>query len=145
LLVMSGIGLQQYLHRRSEHSSVPIASSQITKADLNLFDVGTFRGGDQSANDSDAISLPAAVVRLSVTLPRFSEAGQYTVFVSKDRSAADAIAKDSSMAVRAGDKVALNVTLDLRKQKPGRYLLATVRGTDNAPYYYSIQILSGAR
>src|ERR1700744_5737927 len=41
LLVMSGIGLQQYPHRRSDRPSVPIASSQTATADVDLFDVGT--------------------------------------------------------------------------------------------------------
>jgi hypothetical protein len=87
------------------------------------------------------VSLPAAIVRLSVVLPRFSEVGSYNVNVSQDKTGSQIIATGAGNAVeRDGGKVLVNVTLDLRAAKPGAYFLATVRGTDNGTYYYPLKI-----
>jgi hypothetical protein len=87
------------------------------------------------------VSLPAAIVHLSVVLPRFSEAGSYNVNVSTDKTGNHIIATGAGNAVeRNGGKVSVNVTLDLRDAKPGAYFLATVRGTDNGTYYYPLKI-----
>jgi hypothetical protein len=85
--------------------------------------------------------LPAAIVHLSVVLPRFSEAGSYRVNVSTDKTGSQIVASGTGNAFEGdGDKVSLNVTLDLRGAKPGAYFLATVRGTDNGTYYYPLKI-----
>jgi hypothetical protein len=113
-------------------------------ANVDLFNAGTVRGEDDDTNALKQVSLPAAIVQLSVTLPRFSDAGRYEVLVSRDKSGAEVVAKGSGDAVASTGKVIVGVTLDLRAAKPGAYYLATVRGSDNGMYYYPVQIAHGA-
>ena len=113
-------------------------------ANVDLFNAGTVRGEDDDANALKQVSLPAAIVQLSVTLPRFSESGRYEVLVSRDKSGNEVVAKGSGDAVANAGKVIVGVTLDLRAAKPGAYFLATVRGSDNGMYYYPVQISHGA-
>jgi hypothetical protein len=41
----------------------------------------------KTVDELQSVMLPAALVHLAVTLPRFSDAGQYEVLVSKDKTA----------------------------------------------------------
>ena len=134
-----------YLAFRHYHSANPpaaqVASSQPVDAKVDLFNSGTLRGADDDTTPLQEVSLPAAIVHLSVVLPRFSEAGSYRVNVSTDKTGSQIVASGTGNAVEGdGDKVSLNVTLDLRGAKPGAYFLATVRGTDNGTYYYPLKI-----
>ncbi len=146
LIVASGVGTWEYLHSRaSGHlAAVQMASTQPVNANVDLFNAGTVRGEDDDANALKQVSLPAAIVQLSVTLPRFSEAGRYEVLVSRDKSGNEVVAKGSGDAVANAGKVIVGVTLDLRAAKSGAYFLATVRGSDNGMYYYPVQIAHGA-
>jgi hypothetical protein len=53
------------------------AGRGLSEATLDLYRkrAGTVRGADDGTSPLQEVSLPAAVVRLSVTLPRFSQAG----------------------------------------------------------------------
>ena len=142
LILMCGAG---YLAFRNYHSAnapgAQIASSQPVNAAVDLFNSGTLRGADDDTTPLQEVSLPAAIVHLSVVLPRFSEAGSYRVNVSTDKTSSQIVASGTGNAVEGdGDKVSLNVTLDLRGARPGAYFLATVRGTDNGTYYYPLKI-----
>ena len=121
-----------------------MASTKPVNANVDLFNAGTVRGEDDGTNALKQVSLPAAIVQLSVTLPRFSESGRYEVLVSRDKSGNEVVAKGSGDAVANAGKVIVGVTLDLRAAKPGAYFLATVRGSDNGMYYYPVQIAHGA-
>src|SRR5438067_546171 len=100
LIVASGIGIWEYQHAPSGHlAAVQMASTQPVNANVDLFNAGTVRGEDDNTNALTEVSLPAAIVQLSVTLPRFSEAGRYQVLVSKDKSGNDIVAKGSGDAV----------------------------------------------
>jgi hypothetical protein len=139
------MGLWEYLHARAGHlAAVQMASTQPVKANVDLFNAGTVRGEDDGINALKQVSLPAAIVQLSVTLPRFSEAGRYEVLVSRDKSGNEVVAKGSGDSVVNAGKVIVGATLDLRAAKPGAYFLATVRGSDNGMYYYPVQIAHGA-
>ena len=145
LIFASGVGLWEYLHARAGHlAAVQMASTQPVKANVDLFNAGTVRGEDDGINALKQVSLPPAIVQLSVTLPRFSEAGGYEVLVSRDKSGNEVVAKGSGEAVVNAGKVIVGATLDLRAAKPGAYFLATVRGSDNGVYYYPVQIEYGA-
>jgi hypothetical protein len=145
LIVASGVGLWEDLHARAGHlAAVQMAPTQPLKANVDLFNAGTVRGEDDGINALKQVSLPAAIVQLSVTLPRFSEAGGYEVLVSRDKSGNEVVAKGSGDAVVNAGKVIVGATLDLRAAKPGAYFLATVRGSDNGVYYYPVQIEHGA-
>ncbi len=145
LIVASGVGGWEYLRSPSgQGPAVQMASTQPMSANVDLFNAGTVRGEDDDANALKQVSLPAAIVQLSVTLPRFSESGRYEVLVSRDKLGDEIVAKGAGDAVSHAGKVTVGVTLDLRAAKPGAYFLATVRGSDNGMYYYPLQITHGA-
>ena len=145
LIFASGVGAWEYLHAPSGHlAAIQMVSPQPMTANVDLFNAGTVRGEDDDINVLKQVSLPAAIVQLSVTLPRFSEAGRYEVLVARDKSGNEVVAKGSGDAIANAGKVIVGVTLDLRAAKSGAYFLATVRGSDNGMYYYPVQIAHGA-
>jgi hypothetical protein len=127
---------------RPPSASLLQTASKMVAANVDLFDAPTLRGigGEDGAAPLQAVSLPAAIVHLSITLPRFSESGEYVIAVSKDRAGQQLIAKGSGNAIDNDGKVGVNVTLDLRKATAGAYFLATVRGSDNGTYYYPLKV-----
>jgi hypothetical protein len=120
---------------------VQTASSPVN-ANVDLFNAPTLRGGGEGDDSAllQEVSLPAAIVHLSITLPRFSQSGEYVVAVYRDRAGQQIVAKGSGNAIDNGGKVGVDVTLDLRNAKPGAYFLATVRGSDNGTYYYPLKV-----
>jgi predicted outer membrane lipoprotein len=146
LIVVTGLALREYVHaRRGQSAAIQMTAAQPAAADVDLFNFGTVRGENYGINPLKQVSLPATIVQLSVTLPRFSEAGKYAVLVSRDKSGKQIVAEGSGNAVANDGKVTLGVTLNLRSAKPGAYFLATIRGSDNGMYYYPVQISPGAR
>ena len=146
LIVASGFVLRTLLQKRSGlQEGAQTSSLHSAKARVDLFNSGTVRGASGEMNTLSRVSLPAAVVELSVVLPRFSEPGRYEILVSESHSGRGVIAQGSGDAIVGEGKVALNVTLDLRSAKPGPYFLATLRGSDNGVYYYPVQISPGAK
>ena len=141
LIVASG-AIWEYQHQRAERDTVvQVATTSVpVDAQVDLFNAGTFRGGDDGTNELQQVSLPAAIVHLSVTLPRFSETGPYEVLVSRDKAGSQVVAKGSGDAEENEGKVRVKLTLDLRTVKAGEYFLATVRGADNGMYYYPLRI-----
>jgi hypothetical protein len=145
LIIASGIGIREYQHSRAAQiATVEMTATKAVNANVDLFNAGTVRGEDDGANALKQVSLPVAIVQLSVTLPRFSESGHYEVLVSRDKLGDEVVAKGSGDAVANAGKVTVDVTLDLRAAKPGPYFLATIRGSDNGMYYYPVQITHGA-
>jgi hypothetical protein len=142
LIVMCSGGYVAFRHYHAmDARSIQVASAQPVSSTVDLFNSGTLRGADDDTTPLQEVSLPAAIVHLSVVLPRFSEAGSYKVNVSTDKIGSQIVASGTGNAVEGdGDKVSLNVTLDLRGARPGAYFLATVRGTDNGTYYYPLKI-----
>jgi hypothetical protein len=142
LIVMCSGGYVAFrLYHSAVAPSVQVASAQPVNATVDLFNSGTLRGADDDIASLQEVSLPAAIVHLSVVLPRFSEVGSYNVNVSKDKTGSQIVATGAGNAVEGdGEKVSVKVTLDLRAAKPGAYFLATVRGTDNGTYYYPLKI-----
>ena len=88
LILVCGLGEWAYLHRRPpQNRSALVAVSNIPRdAQVDLFNSGTLRGAGDETNELQEVSLPAAIVHLSVVLPRFSEAGRYKVDVSTDKT-----------------------------------------------------------
>jgi hypothetical protein len=87
-----------------------------------------------------SVILPAAVVHLDLTLPRFSDPGPYQVLVSKDKAASQIVAKGTATTRDTNGRQTLELTLDLRSAQTGAYFLATVRGEDNGTYYYPLTV-----
>ncbi len=142
LLVLVGGTVAYRVNHEHARQPVEVASSTPQNAAVDLFEATTSRGAgpEDDASPLQQVMLPAAVVRLSVTLPRFSQSGEYRILVSTDRAGTQVVAKGSGVAQDTAGKVNVNVTLDLRSAKPGAYFLATVRGSDNGTYYYPLQV-----
>jgi hypothetical protein len=110
---------------------------------IDLSNAGTLRGlPSNSAEPSplQSVSLPAALVKVTIVLPRYSRPGQYTVAVTRDQSVNDPLAHGSAEATGNEDREEVSVDLDLRKSQPGAYFLSTTHEQDQASYYYPLQI-----
>ena len=142
LFIIFGLVATYISHRGRQFSSVQLASNEPVNAIVDLFNVPTLRSADNDATAAPLgkVSLPASIVRLNVTLPRFSESGAYDVVVSQDRAGRQRVAKGTGTAAESNGKVSMTVTLDLRSAKAGAYFLATVRDSDNGTYYYPLTI-----
>ncbi len=105
---------------------------------VDLWNAGTFRG-DQPA-PLQAVSLPVALVKVTIILPRYSDPGRYAVAVTRDQGGNDLLAKASAAATGNRDREEVSVYLDLRKSQPGSYFLSTTHEQDQASYYYPLQI-----
>jgi hypothetical protein len=103
---------------------------------VDLSNAGAFRG-DQPA-PLQAVLLPAALVKVTIILPRYSEPGRYAVSVTRDQRGSDLLAKASGATGGSNDRV--EVVLDLRKSPSGSYFLSTTHEQDQASYYYPLQI-----
>ncbi len=143
-LVCGVCGIEIYRKAQSNNAKSAVnanfASSIPITANVDLFDATTLRGGNDEPMPLQEVILPAAIVNLAVTLPRFSQSGSYTILVAKDRAGKQIAAEGSGTTSESHGKVGVNVRLDLRKATPGAYFLATVRGSDNGTYYYPLKV-----
>lgn len=105
---------------------------------VDLWNAGTFRG-DQPGQ-LRTVLLPAALVKLTIILPRYSEAGRYDIAVSRDQTGGGLLAHANATATGTKDREEVSVYLDLRKSRPGSYFLSTTHEQDQASYYYPLQI-----
>jgi hypothetical protein len=125
----------------ARHGAIPprtvpdVAAVQVT---VDLWNAGTVRGDQPSPLQS--VTLPAAFVKVTIILPRYSEPGQYAVAVTRDQAGNGLLAQSSTGATGNGDREEISVALDLRKSKPGAYFLSTTHEQDQASYYYPLQI-----
>ncbi len=134
-------GIWESQHLRTAASPVlETTANAPVNAQVDLFNAGTFRGSGDGTNELQAVKLPAAVVHLSLTLPRFSDPGRYQILVSRDRSASQIVAKASGLTREMNNHEVLDATLDLRSAKEGSYFLATVRDQDSGTYYYPLTV-----
>ena len=141
LLLGGGVMYLRHAMHAPSTSGALVASTSSVEVPVDLYGAVTTRGvGEDDATPIQQVSLPAAIVHLSVTLPRYSQTGQYEILVSKDRAGHESVAKGVGMASEENGKVHVPVTLDLRSARPGAYFLATVRGSDNGTYYYPLQV-----
>jgi hypothetical protein len=121
----------------------PIDNMAAIPETIDLSNAGTLRGlPSNSAEPSplQSVSLPAALVRVKIILPRFSRPGQYTVAVTRDQTVNDPLAHGNAAANGGGDQEEVFVDLDLRQSRPGAYFLSTTHEQDQASYYYPLQI-----
>jgi hypothetical protein len=86
------------------------------------------------------VSLPRALVKVTIILPRYSRPGQYTVAVTRDQTVNDPLANGNATSIGSGDREEVSVDLDLRNSQPGSYFLSTTHEQDQASYYYPLQI-----
>ena len=126
------------LARRGANPAHPVADMAAVPETLDLWNAGTLRNDQPSPLQS--VSLPAALVKVTIILPRYSEPGRYAVAVMRDQTGNDLLAQSSATATGNGDREEISVDLDLRKSKPGAYFLSTTHEQDQASYYYPLQI-----
>jgi len=126
------------LTRRGSNSKQQVADLVAVPASLDLWNAGTFRGDQPGA--LRAVSLPAALVKVTIILPRYSDPGRYAVAVTRDQRGNDLLAKASAAATGNRDREEVSIYLDLRKSQPGSYFLSTTHEQDQASYYYPLQI-----
>jgi hypothetical protein len=110
---------------------------------IDLSNAGTLRGlpfNSAEPSPLKSVSLPAALVKVTIILPRYSRPGQYTVAVTRDQTVSDPLAHSSAVATGKGEREEVSVDLDLRKSRPGAYFLSTTHEQDQASYYYPLQI-----
>jgi hypothetical protein len=132
-LVLITLGLSLYLYRR------PTAEqSAAVSQTLDLSDYGTTRG---APSPTPVVKLPRRVVEVTIILPRFSDPGSYSVNVLETKQASLSVAQGSGTAVQQGSKTLLTIDLDLHSAKPGLYYLSTTHGTDEAAYFYPLEVV----
>ena len=113
-------------------------NSAVVAETVNLWNAGAFRG--QQPGQLQSVTLPAARVRLTIVLPRFSSPGQYVVAVSHDSNGSGLISEAVATTINSGQKEAISVDLDLRRAHAGQYYLSTTYEQEKASYYYPLQI-----
>jgi hypothetical protein len=110
---------------------------------IDLWNAGTLRGFQSDPaqpSPLQSVSLPRALVRVTIILPRYSRPGQYTVAVTRDQTVSNPLAHGNATSIGSGDREEVSVDLDLRKSQPGSYFLSTTHEQDQASYYYPLQI-----
>ena len=105
---------------------------------VDLWNAATYRG--QQPGQLQSVLLPAARVHLTIILPRFSQAGQYLIAVTRDQNGNGIVAEGAAATTASGTQERVTVDLDLRSVKAGAYFLSTTHEQDQAAYYYPLQI-----
>ena len=123
-------------HEMQKHSLA--TNSAVVAETVNLWDAGAFRG--QQPGQLQSVTLPAARIRLTIILPRFSSPGQYVVAVTHGPDGSGLISEAVASATNRGQQEAITVDLDLRRAHAGQYYLSTTHEQDQASYYYPLQI-----
>ncbi|MHB2006564.1 MAG: hypothetical protein ACYDBH_01215 [Acidobacteriaceae bacterium] len=123
-------------HEMQKHSLA--TNSAVVAETVNLWDAGAFRG--QQPGQLQSVSLPAARVRLTIILPRFSSPGRYLVAVTHGPDGNGLITEAVSTATNRGQQKMIFVDLDLRLAHTGQYYLSTTHEQDQTSYYYPLQI-----
>jgi hypothetical protein len=116
----------------------PATNVAVVSRTLDLSNAGSYRG-DQPA-PLQSVSLPMALVKVTVVLPRYSTPGKYVVAVTRDQSGSYPVAKGIGSAVSDGSRELVTVTIDLRSATTGPHFLSTTREQDEASYYYPLDI-----
>jgi len=89
LIVALFVGLAR---RRTSPTSQMTSLAAVSET-VDLWNAGTFRG-DQPP-PLQAVSLPAAFVKVTIILPRYRESGRYVVAVTRDQQGHDLVAMAS--------------------------------------------------
>jgi hypothetical protein len=114
------------------------ANTAVVAQTVNLWDAGTVRG--EQPGQLESVSLPAALVKVTIILPRHSSPGLYLVAITRDQNGNGVVAEGTATTVANGDQQRISADLDLRKAEVGPYFLSTTHEQDQAAYYYPLQI-----
>jgi hypothetical protein len=134
--LLGGFVVANFWNRRHP-AAVQVQSAELHRT-LDLSQYGTYRGDQPAGNPP--LHLPPALISLELVLPRLSPSGEYSIMVAADRDGRNPVACTKGTAVGADPRTVVNVSLDLRSAKPGRYVLSTQLKGEDAPYTYPLQI-----
>jgi len=141
-LIAGFLGARYWNHRQSIALEPPALSREVSppmERTLDLTNYGTFRGAEDQP-PRPPVNLPAALLHVNLILPRFSEAGPYTIMVVGDKEGNGRIAYATGTAATIGSQTKLTVTLDLRRVRPGNYVLLTELNGQDDWYSYPLKI-----
>jgi hypothetical protein len=141
-LIAGFLGARYWSHRQSlavEPAPLSRAASPPMERTLDLTNYGTYRGAEDQP-PRPPVNLPAALLHVNLILPRFSEAGPYTIMVVGDKEGNGRIAYAIGTATMVGNQTKLTVTLDLRRVRSGNYVLLTELNGQNDWYSYPLKI-----
>jgi len=127
-----------WISDRRSREVQPAPNVTVVSKTLDLSNAGSYRGDQPTPLQS--VSLPTALVKVTVVLPRYSTPGQYVVAVTRDQSGSHPVARGIGLAVADGSRELVTVTLDLRSATTGPHFLSTTREQDQASYYYPLDI-----
>lgn len=116
----------------------PSNNSAVIAQTVNLFDTGVVRG--EQPQQLQAVTLPAAQIKLTIVLPRHSPSGQYLVAITRDQKGNGVVAEGLAATSTSVGQQQITASLDLRSAKAGQYFLSTTHEQDQAAYYYPLQI-----
>jgi hypothetical protein len=128
---------------RKSYTPHPTDNMAAIPETIDLWNAGTLRSLPSSPaqpSPLQSVSLPRALVKVTIILPRYSRLGQYTVAVTRDQTVNDPLAHGNATSIGSDDREEVSVELDLRKSQPGSYFLSTTHEQDQASYYYPLQI-----
>jgi len=131
------VGLAAWTRYEVRHRQNLVAAAPVSRT-VDLWNTGTYRG--KQPRQLESVVLPAAPVRLTIILPRFSSPGQYLVAVTRDQTGHGVVAERFASASAGTEREKISVDLDLRGAKAGAYFLSTTHEQDQAAYYYPLQI-----
>ncbi len=141
-LIAGFLGARYWSHRQSiaiEPPPLTQPGSTPVEQTLDLTNYGTYRGAEDQP-PRPPINLPAALLHVNLILPRFSEAGPYTIMVVGDKEGNGRIAYATGTATMVGNQTELVVTLDLSRVRPGNYVLLTELNGQDDWYSYPLRI-----
>ncbi|MGA7524739.1 MAG: hypothetical protein WBW84_19980 [Acidobacteriaceae bacterium] len=117
----------------------PVFEAAVVDRTLDLTNYGAFRGAEEQPPKPPP-NLPAAWPHVNLILPRFSQAGPYTIIVVAGREGSNRIAYGTGTATAVGNQTKLTVTLDLRRARSGSYVLLTELSGQDDWYSYPLRI-----
>ncbi len=133
LIAVAVVAIRYGMDRNASTTNTAVVAQTV-----NLWDSGTVRG--EQPGQLESVSLPAALVRVTIVLPRHSAPGQYLVAVTRDQNGNGLVAEATAVTVANGEQQEITTGLDLRKAAAGPYFLSTTHEQDQAAYYYPLQI-----
>jgi hypothetical protein len=142
-LIAGFLGARYWNRQHARQIGIQAANPQqadvVVDKTLDLTNYGTYRGLG-SHPSQPPLNLPATLLHLNLILPRFSEAGPYTIIVVAGREGTNRITYATGNATLVGNQTKLTVTLDLRRAKPGGYVLLTELSGQDDWYSYPLRI-----
>lgn len=128
---------------RTANTPHPVDNMAAIAETIDLWNAGTLRSlqsNPAQPSPLESVSLPRALAKVTIILPRFSPPGQYVVAVTQDQNGNGVVAQRSAPATSNVDHEVVSVELDLRAAKAGAYFLTTIHEQDQASYYYPLRI-----